>query len=37
MLLPGDDYDGCFSREGEVTIKILAEEFEFRLQDWLER
>lgn len=34
-LLPGDDYDGCFTLEGEVSIAVLREEIETRLDGWL--
>lgn len=30
-LAPGDDYDGCFTPEGEVTFPLLLEELEKRL------
>ena len=34
-LLPGDDYDGCFTLEGQVTIALLRVEIEKRLKGWL--
>lgn len=34
-LAAGDDYDGCFTREGDITFKALQSEFEERLKDWL--
>lgn len=32
-LLPGDDYEGCFTREGQITIGILSDEFDKRLNE----
>lgn len=31
----GDDYDGCFTRNGWITYCVLIEELGFRLKDWL--
>lgn len=35
QLLPGDDYDGCFTHEGTVTMALLTDEIEGRLESWL--
>lgn len=34
-LAGGDDYDGCFTRNGEVTYQILTSELKKRLAVWL--
>lgn len=35
-LLPGDDYDGCFTHDGEISMALLSDEIEKRLASWLE-
>ena len=31
----GDDYDGCFTRNGEIEFSILQTELFSRLETWL--
>jgi len=33
FLAQGDDYDGCLTREGEVSFKLMKEELAKRLGD----
>lgn len=36
-LAQGDDYDGCFTRDGEVTFELLKNELTRRLENWLDQ
>lgn len=34
-LAGGDDYDGCFTKEGAVSYELLEAELRRRLEEWL--